>query len=98
MPRRRARATALAPTSSVAPPIVDNAAPTLFERGPSAAPATPPISAAKTRSLAFGEAKSGDRLADISWTLIVPVLTFTCAQPAHNASVLRSDRHRCCCP
>src|SRR5215217_6054349 len=79
MPRRRARATALAPTSSEAPPIVDNAAPTLFERGASAAPATPPISAAKTRSLAFDEAKSGDNPADISWALIVPVSTFTCA-------------------
>src|SRR5215203_3656655 len=65
IPRRRFRATALAPTSSVAPPIVDNAAATLFERAASAAPATPPISAANTRSLAFGEAKSGDRPADI---------------------------------
>ena len=59
IPRRRARATALAPASSVAPPIVDNAAATLFERAANAAPATPPISAAITRSLALGEAKSG---------------------------------------
>jgi hypothetical protein len=50
--------------------MVDNAAATLFERAASAAPAKPPISAANTRSLAFGEAKSGDRPADISWALI----------------------------
>src|SRR5687768_3874234 len=70
IPRRRARATALAPASSVAPPIVDNATATLFERPANAAPAKPPIRAANTRSLAFGEAKSGDRPADISWSLI----------------------------
>ena len=40
IPRRRVRATALAPASSVAPPIVDNAAATLFERAASAAPRT----------------------------------------------------------
>ena len=54
----------------VAPPIVDNAAAVLFERAASAAPAKPPIRAANTRSLAFGEAESGDRPADISWALI----------------------------
>src|SRR5215212_1902804 len=91
MPRRRARATALAPTSSEAPPTVDNAAPILFDRAPSAAPATPPMSAAKMRSLAFGEAKSGDRSADISWALIVPILTFTCAHLRKKASVSKPD-------
>ena len=70
IPRRCARATALAPASSVAPPIVDNATAALFERAASAAPARPPIRAANARSLAFGEAKSGDRPADISWALI----------------------------
>jgi hypothetical protein len=36
--------------SNVAPPMVDNAAATLFERAASAAPATPPISAASTQT------------------------------------------------
>jgi hypothetical protein len=56
IPRRCVRATALAPASNVAPPIVDNAAATLFERTANAAPATPAISAANTRSLTLGEA------------------------------------------
>jgi hypothetical protein len=36
--------------------MVDKAAAILFERAANAAPATPPISAAITRSLALGEA------------------------------------------
>src|SRR5829696_6016724 len=99
MPRRRARATALAPNSSEAPPILDDAAPTLFDRAPSAAPATPPISAAKTRSLAFGEAKSGDRPADISWALIVPVFDVHVRQTrAQRQAYLSRTWHRCCRP
>jgi hypothetical protein len=39
--------------------MVDKAAATLFERAANAAPATPPINAANTRSLGLGEAKSG---------------------------------------
>ena len=72
IPRRPALATALAPASSVAPPIVDNAVTILFERAASAAPAKPPISAANTRSLAFSEAGSGGGPADISWAMVGP--------------------------